>query len=348
VSDAVPGPGIDAAKASAALELIQASGSAGDRAEVVALTQLEGGWSRHTYALTVSDPDSSEPAEYIARVRPADSVLDTDLGQEFQIYELIGDEPLPSPGVHGYQPAEDTPFGGPFFVMDRLPGETVNVWRQPDRRDLAENWEGSRSLAEDFVDHLAAIHAVRPEKMAGAAVARDFRQTVGRWRGIYEEVRLVSDPVVEEAYAWVLDNEPPAVEPRLVHGDYRIGNCLVDGGRISGILDWELSTLGDHRFDLGYMSLDYSAGRFVSRGSPLLGAVADRDWFEARYAATTGETVDRSVVNVFAALGALMLFSIMGTGLRLYADGESSDIRAAWSRYVFPGLRADLASLMAW
>jgi hypothetical protein len=51
---------------------------------------------------------------------------------------------------------------------------------------------------------------------------------------------------------------------------------------------------------------------------------------------------------LYAALGALMLFSIMGTGLALYARGESSDIRSAWSRFVFPGLRADLAQLMGW
>jgi aminoglycoside phosphotransferase (APT) family kinase protein len=338
----------DAAKAAAVLELLRGVGAAGPRAEVAALTQLEGGWSRHTYALTVTDPELPEPVDYIARVRPADSVLDTDLGQEFKLYELIEDEPIPSPRVHGYEPAGDTPFGGPFFLMDRLPGDTVNVWRPGDREELAANWEGERSLAEDFVDDLAAIHAVAPAKLAGAAVVRDFRQTVARWRGIYEEVHLVEDPVVEEAYAWVLDNEPPAVEPRLVHGDYRIGNCLIDGGRISGVLDWELSSIGDHRFDLGYMSLDYHAGRFVSAGSPLLGAVAERDWLLRRYAAVSGETVDRAVVDVFAAVGALMLFSIMGTGLRLYADGESADIRAAWSRFVFPGLRADLASLMGW
>jgi hypothetical protein len=51
---------------------------------------------------------------------------------------------------------------------------------------------------------------------------------------------------------------------------------------------------------------------------------------------------------LYAAIGALMLFSIMGTGLALYAAGESSDIRAAWSRFVLPGLRADLAGLMGW
>jgi aminoglycoside phosphotransferase (APT) family kinase protein len=339
---------IDPTKAAAVLELLRAVDSAGERAEVSDLTQLEGGWSRHTYLLTVSDPEAPEPLELIARVRPDDSVLDTDLGQEFAIYEAIADEPIPSPQVHGYEPAEETPFGGPFFLMDKLPGKAVNVWRQRDRDELTANWEGGRTLAEDFVDRMAAIHAVDPAKLAGAAVARDFRQTVAHWRGIYEEVHLVNDPVVEEAYAWVLDNEPDPVQPRLVHGDYRIGNCLIDGGRLSGVLDWELSSIGDPRFDLGYLSLDYHGGRFVTPGSPLAGAVAERDWFERRYEAASGQPVDRSVVNVYAALGALMLFSIMGTGLKLYASGESSDIRAAWSRFVFPGLRADLAKLMGW
>ncbi|MEZ5076830.1 MAG: phosphotransferase family protein [Solirubrobacterales bacterium] len=339
---------VDAVKATAVLEQLRGAGAVGERASALELTQLEGGWSRHTYALSVEDPERETGVEYIVRVRPADSVLDTDLGQEFRLYQLIEDEPIPSPRVYGYEPGEDSAFGGPFFVMDRLPGGAVNVWRDRDRDLLQGDWEGSRTLAADFADFLAAIHAVSPEKLAGAAVARDFRATVARWRGIYEEVRLAPDPVVEEAYAWVLDNEPEPVEPRLVHGDYRIGNCLLDGGRITGVLDWELASIGDHRFDLGYMSLDYHGGRFVAAGSPLLGAVAERDWFDRRYAAAGGEPVDREVTKVFAALGALMLFSIMGTGLRLYADGESRDIRAAWSRYVFPGLRSDLIDLMGW
>lgn len=339
---------LDGAKVAAALELLRSVDAVGERAAVTALTQMEGGWSRHTYALTVEDPELAEPLDLIARVRPADSVLDTDLGQEFAIYEAIEDEPVPSPRVHGYESADETPFGGPYFLMDRLPGKAINVWRQRDRDELAENWEGSRSLAEDFVDRMAAIHLVDPRKLAGAAVVRDFRQTIAHWRGIYEEVRLVADPVVEEAYAWVLDNEPDPVEPRLVHGDYRIGNCLIADGRLTAVLDWELSSIGDPRFDLGYMSLEYSRGRFVTAGSDLVGAVAERDWLERRYEAATGQPVDRSVVDVYAAVGALMLFSIMGTGLKLYAKGESSDIRAAWSRFVFPGLRADLAGLMSW
>jgi aminoglycoside phosphotransferase (APT) family kinase protein len=339
----------DQAKAAAALELLRAADAAGPRAEVVAVRQLEGGWSRHTYIIDVRDPDQGpDPISFIGRVRPADSVLDTDLGSEFALYQVLEPEPLPSPRVFGYEPADETPFGGPFFLMEYLPGDTVNVWRRPDREALEADWEGERGIAEDFVDHLVAIHSVDPEKLDGVVPRRDFRATVARWRDIYEDVRLVPDPVVEEAYAWILDNEPAPVEPRLVHGDYRIGNCLVHRGHVSAILDWELATVGDPRFDLGYMALEYSAGRFVGPGSRLTGAVAERDWLERRYEAATGQPVDRSVVDLYAAMGALMLFSIMGTGLALYAAGESTDIRAAWSRFVFPGLRADLAALMGW
>ena len=341
---------IDPAKAAAALETLRSVDAAGTRASVVGLTQMEGGWSRHTYAIDVEDPDREGLVRYIGRVRPEDSVLDTDLGQEFEIYRVLEGEPVPAPRVYGYEPSADTPFGGPYFLMERLEGEGLNVWRRPDRELLEADWEAGRGIAEGFVDGMAAIHAVAPEKLAGVVVERDFRATVGRWREIYEDIRLVPDPIVEEAYAWLLDDPPDPVEPRLVHGDYRIGNCLVADGRMTGVLDWELAYIGDPRFDLGYMSLPYSAGRFISEDtrSPLLGAVAEQEWLDRRYEAATGALVDRAVVARYAALGALMLFSIMGTGLSLYAAGESTDIRAAWSRFVFPGLRADLAALMAW
>ncbi len=43
-----------------------------------------------------------------------------------------------------------------------------------------------------------------------------------------------------------------------------------------------------------------------------------------------------------------MLFAIMTTGLRVYAEGRTTDIRMAWARFVLPGLRQDLARLMQW
>jgi aminoglycoside phosphotransferase (APT) family kinase protein len=291
---------------------------------------------------------SGEQRDYIVRARPSSSLLDTDLGREFRTFALLAEEPVPTPGVHGFEPSDDTPFDGPFFVMDRLRGQAPNVWRKRDRRALANDWEGDRGLATDLAQHLAAIHAIDAGRAAGAAVMRTFSESVDHWQGVYEEMRLVNDPVIDEAYEWVRDREPDPVPPCLVHGDYRIGNCLTDGGRISGILDWELSFVGDPRFDLGYMSLEYHAGKFTTPGSALLNAVAEHGWFYERYEELTNRPVDSEVVRTFTALGALMLFAIMTTGVCVYAMGESTDIRMAWGRFVLPVLRQDLSRLMGW
>lgn len=340
-------PGFDPEKAEALLATMRDSGSASAADRVTYLEQLEGGWSRHSYAARVLHADGGE-GQYIVRARPRGSTLDTDLGREFRTFALLVDEPMPTPRVHGFEPSVDTPFGGPFFVMDRMQGHAPNVWRPRDRKMLAEDWERGGALAEDLVHNLASIHAVDAERAEEAAVVRDFESTVDHWQAVYEEHKLVNDPVVNEAYAWVRSRRPDPVQPSLVHGDYRIGNCLVEDGHVSAILDWELSHVGDPRFDLGYMSLDYHAGKFTSPGSPLVNAVADREWFYARYTELSGRAVDVEVVNTFTAIGALMLVAIMTTGLRVYAKGETDDIRLAWTRFVLPGVRQDLSRLMGW
>lgn len=341
-----PSP-VDEAKAEALLDTMRSAGAAGDDAKVVALEQLEGGFSRHSYATTLMDGDGGR-SDYIVRVRPRSSLLDTDLGAEYRTFVLLVDEDVATPAVHGFEPSSDTPFTGPFFVMDRLPGRAVNVWRGRDRRELAEDWEGPRGIAEDLVRSLATIHGVDAQRAAAAVGARSFTDNVDLWQGVYQETRLVADPVVDEAYAWVRSREPAPVEPALAHGDYRIGNCLIDAGRITGILDWELAFFGDPRFDLGYMSLEYHAGKFTSPGSELFNAVADRAWFFARYTELSGRRVDEEVVATYATLGALMMFAIMTTGLRLYAQSDADDFRMAWNRFVLPGLRQDLVRLMGW
>jgi aminoglycoside phosphotransferase (APT) family kinase protein len=339
---------IDAAKADALLATMRAAGSADAASRVTYLEQLEGGWSRHSYAARVDHGDGEGERAYILRARPAGSLLDTDLGEEFRTYALLVDAPLPTPGVHGFEPSEDTPFTGPFFVMDRLDGHAINVWRRRDRDELVTDWEGPRGVATDLVDNLVAIHAIDPVAASAAVTPRTFHETVDSWDGIYHEMALVADPVVEEAYAWIREREPDPVPPALVHGDYRIGNCLIDGGHVTGILDWELSSVGDPRFDLGYMALDYQAGKFTTPGSTLLNATADRAWFHERYARRSGRPVDPEVVRTYTVLGALMLFAIMTTGISVYAKGETTDVRMAWGRFVLPGLRQDLARLMDW
>jgi aminoglycoside phosphotransferase (APT) family kinase protein len=336
----------DAARGDATLEGMRAAGAVGARARVTELTQMEGGWSRHSWALKVDDPEAGE-LDLIVRVRPPGALLDTDLAQEYRTYALLADEPVPTPPLYCLVDVEDTPFGGPFFVMGRLPGWSPNVWRRRDRVGLESDWEGERGYAEDLVAALAAIHALPAERLDGV-IARDFGATLDHWHEVHRSMALIDDPVIEEAYAWARSREPDPVAPRLVHGDYRIGNCLIDAGRITGVLDWELSFVGDPRFDFGYIALDYHAGKMAKPGSPLLNAVAERDWFFERYAEVTGQPVDPEVVRTFSVVGALMLSAILVTGIHEYSRGQTDDIRLAWTRFALPCLRQDLIRLMGW
>lgn len=324
-------------KAAAALEAM------GSDRSVTTLTQLEGGWSRHSWMMETDDG-----AGYVIRVKPPGALLDTDLGQEYRVFALLQDEPIPTPAVHALVDEEDTPFRGPFFVMDRAPGSSPNAWRKPDREQLEANWRDSRSIACDLASHLAHIHTIGAEQVGDAVTPRDFLANCDHWQGVHERTQLVRDPVIEAAYAWMRDRVPDAVEPSLVHGDYRPGNCLIDDGRVSAILDWELCHFGDPRFDLGYLTLDYTAGKMAAFGSSLLGAVADREWFYEEYARLSGRPVDVEVVRTFQVMGALMLIAILTTGLRMYADGKTTDVRFVWSRFAIPGLRQDIAHLMEW
>jgi aminoglycoside phosphotransferase (APT) family kinase protein len=345
--DQVLTPGADQTasdRVGAALAALDRAGVLAEGEVATALTQLEGGWSRQAFVLATESPDGTA-REFVIRVKPPGALLDTDLRQEFDVCRLLTAHGVAAPICHEYEAGEN-PFGGPFYVMDRAPGSAPNVWRKRDREALEANWEGGGSLAEELLDSLVRIHGVPADSAAAVLPRRDFEAAVAHWEEVQNSMRLVRDPVVEDAYAWLRERPPDPGEPALVHGDYRIGNCLSEDGHITAILDWELSYLGDPRYDLGYISLEYEAGRFTHPGSPLLGAVAGRDWFLSEYEARSGRPVDLEVVRTYAVLAALMLTAILTTGIRMYVDGRSTDVRMVWTRFALPALRQELAALM--
>jgi len=335
-----------AARAEAAIGVLAGAGVVEAGTTATSLVQLEGGWSREAYFLAVPAEGGGE-REFVVRVKVPGALLDTDLRQEYEITRLLARHGVKVPVAHAFEGGEN-PFGGPFYVMDRVPGSSPNVWRRRDRAELEANWEAGGSLAEELVETLVQIHAVPGDEVARILPARDFVAAVGHWRGVQEETRLLRDPVVEDAYAWLLDRPPDPVEPALVHGDYRIGNCLSADGRLNAVLDWELAYLGDPRYDLGYISLGYEAGRFTKPGSPLLGAIADRDWFLGQYERRSGRPVDPEVVRTHAVLAALMLTAILTTGVRMFADRRTEDVRMVWLRFAIAALRQELTELMGY
>jgi aminoglycoside phosphotransferase (APT) family kinase protein len=131
---------------------------------------------------------------------------------------------------------------------------------------------------------------------------------------LYRELDSVGEPhpALELALRWLVRNEPDReAETTLVHGDFRIGNLLVEPGTgLSAVIDWEFAHIGDPAEDLAWFCV--RAWRF---GNDALeaGGIAERERWLTAYERAAGTTVDRERVayleilgNVKWAIGALM------------------------------------------
>ncbi len=329
------------------VRVLEGSGELAPGARGEELEQIQGGWSRHTYIARIRAVDGSE-SRHVVRVRPPGALLDTELELEYQVYEALDTTSVPTPRVQGIELSPETPFGGQFFVMEFLPGSPSNIYSRDDQQRLAEDWDGSRGVANDMVETLAEIHKLDVTAMPARIQRLSYLDVVAKWKAVYDERKLVRDPIFEEGFDWLLANQPKDQREGLVHGDYRIGNTLVADGRLTAVLDWELVYVGDVRFDLGYLVLERSAGKHLRRRAELMGTFADEAWFLERYGSLTGNPVEVESLRPFQLLSIMMLVATQVTAVWMHANGKTDDFRMVWARYSLPGLRDDMVRLMKW
>jgi aminoglycoside phosphotransferase (APT) family kinase protein len=159
------------------------------------------------------------------------------------------------PNTHFHVPAEGSPLGAEFYVMDLVAGRKLE-------REIPAEWgfskEDTRKLGLAFFDKLIELHKVDFKAIGlgdfGKPEGYVERQVLG-WNGRYE--RAMTDDVQDfaDVRKWMEDNMPKGeVGHSILHGDYRLDNvilCEENPFEIKAILDWEISALGDPLMDLG-------------------------------------------------------------------------------------------------
>jgi aminoglycoside phosphotransferase (APT) family kinase protein len=81
-------------------------------------------------------------------------------------------------------------------------------------------------------------------------VARQLK----RWHRQVQAGSTRAVPAIDRVHKLLAARIPPQSESTVVHGDFRLGNCIVDHrGDVRAVLDWEICTLGDPRADVGYL-----------------------------------------------------------------------------------------------
>lgn len=314
--------------------------------EISNLTHHSEGWSRDTYSFSVTgqSKEFTPTGRFVLRAESEGGVLDTDLKQEYQVMDAVQASEVLIPNTILYE-SDTSILGVPFFIVSHVPGDAPNTWRPRDRDRLSEAWETRNGVPEQFVAALAAVHSVGPEDVpfldnpgTGGLVDRELDY----WTSKYDAIDLRREPVIDEALRWFHDNQPRPRELTLVHGDYRIGNMLIEDEEITAVLDWEMARVGDPMFDLGYSSMPYFAGKLVDEPTNLVCSLLNEEWYFDRYEELTDRPVDRQAVKYWRAFSAFIMISILLTGVDRFESGESDDVRQMWLQYPVPGLLEDL------
>ena len=247
---------------------------------------ITGGKSNLTFEL------SSAAGQLILRRPPSGTLLATahDMRREARVQRALFPTAVPVPEIVMFDAG--TAFGVPFYVMNKVQGHVITD-RLP--AGLASGPEDLESMGNALVDVLADLHGVDPAEVGLGDFGRPegfLERQVRRWRRQWDTTAEQTVPVVDALAERLAGTVPTSPAATIVHGDYRLDNCIVavdDPARIAAVLDWEMSTVGDPLTDLG-MLLFYWAEPGEDRhsltptitatpGFPSRAAVAER-WSE--------------------------------------------------------------------
>ena len=212
------------------------------------LVRLTGGHSNLTYLVTDADG-----ARTVLRRPPTGELLPSahDMSREHRVIAALGPVGIPVPvAIAMCDDPEVT--GAPFYVMSFVDGRVLH-----EEADVIAwlDGPGRRRAGESLIEVAAALRRVDVEQIGLGDLGRHdgyVGRQMRRWYGQYQQSRGET-PLMDRVHDRLLERLPAQQRVSVVHGDYRLGNCIcATDGSVAAVLDWEISTLGDPLADLGY------------------------------------------------------------------------------------------------
>jgi aminoglycoside phosphotransferase (APT) family kinase protein len=267
--------------------------------------------------------------ELVVRRPPLHGVLATahDMGREHRIIAALGPTPVPVPEALASCDDPDV-IGAPFYVMSYVGGIVLH----DNATAIAELDLAARAHSGDsLVDTLVALHAVDVDAVGlGDLARRDelVARQLKRWHAQFDASKTRELPAVDRVHELLAANIPPQTESTVVHGDFRLGNCIVDSaGDIQAVLDWEICTLGDPRADVGYVLATWAEPgdplRADDHNPTLAPGFTTREALLARYADASGRDVD--AIPYFVAFSFWRLACILEGVLARHLSGARGE-----------------------
>jgi aminoglycoside phosphotransferase (APT) family kinase protein len=266
----------------------------GPGAAVTELKALSGGASAETWQFDVMNADARVPLilQRTAGAEQFEASHDRALQGKIQAAAFEGGVPVARVEFI----FEDRDGLGNGYVMRRMEGETLGTRILK----LPELAQARAEMTKQCGTILARIHALDPASLPPLPI-RSAADSLEVLRGIYRRSGAQL-PVFELALQWLEDHLPPVAANAVVHGDFRLGNLIVDSDGIRAVLDWEMTHIGDPIEDFGWISVpSWRFGRLDNEVGGF-GKLADLAEY---YRTCGGRALDLKRVRFWQVLGSL-------------------------------------------
>jgi aminoglycoside phosphotransferase (APT) family kinase protein len=209
--------------------------------------QFEGGQSNPTFQITTPS------GKYVVRKKPPGVLLKSAhaVDREYRVISALQGSGVPVPKTY-LLCEDDAVIGTAFYVMEMVEGRVLIDSSLPSLSP-----EQRTALSRNFIESLAALHSVDFGKVGLDTFGKPgnyYTRQIHRWSQQYIASETEKNPAMDALMKWLPDNIPAGDESTIIHGDYRLPNCIVHPTKpeVSAILDWELSTIGHPLADLSY------------------------------------------------------------------------------------------------
>jgi aminoglycoside phosphotransferase (APT) family kinase protein len=211
------------------------------------IEQFKGGQSNPTYL--VRAPSGS----YVVRRKPRGRLLRSAhaVEREYRVTRALHGAGFPVAAPLALC-TDESVIGSTFYVMEFVPGR---IFWEPHAPGLGA--VDRKRLFHALNETIARLHGFDVAALGLADFGRPdgyVKRQIERWSEQYAQSRTARIAEMDRLMAWLPDAVPEQTQACLIHGDFRLDNCIVDPGeaRIAAVLDWELSTIGDPIADFTY------------------------------------------------------------------------------------------------
>jgi aminoglycoside phosphotransferase (APT) family kinase protein len=275
------------------------------------LRTLTGGASRTTWAF---DAITDQRRALILRTGPPDDIhAGMELEAAVQQRAAAAGAPVPHILAADNSPAA---LGNPYLICDAIAGETIV---RKIHRGLDDS--GRARLLQQCAQALAAIHRADPD---GIGLAESDQLI--EWRDRLDEMGDTT-ATFEWAFRWLAAHRPPPSPPVLVHGDFRMGNLIVDQSGLAAVLDWELVHTGEVCEDLAWFCI--RAWRFGAPEHLGAGGLGSVESFLTAYEAAAGVELDREVFRWWLTVATLRWGVICRFQAERHLSGQTRSVELA-------------------